>query len=192
MKLKNKKVESAKEPEKGKKTNNVRPSLKCKFYERGNCKNGEKCKYRHPDFECLKYASNECENGIFCEASHPRKDCLYWLRGDCSRGESCLFRHVRSLHGTKSTVTPPFQYPQRNLNSVWPNYKSGNIYEGLSFLGQGQGGRQSRIPIPRGPLSPPPDFSILPPPPMFPQLSAAPPMLYTDAVKMNNLVYTMV
>ena len=32
------KVENAKESEKGKKTNNVRPSLKCKFYERGTVK----------------------------------------------------------------------------------------------------------------------------------------------------------
>ena len=187
-----------------------RALVKCKFYERGNCKNGETCQFRHPRVECEKFSTNECRKGIYCKDKHSRKDCMYWLRGECNKGDSCMFSHIKTPHGTQSS--PRFTTP-RNINSVWPNYKSGNIYEGLSFLGLGRGRSQETMPGPTMfPTTPPgllpmsmstphqhPQLAATrpPPPPPPPQYhhNAQPtvfpqPMLYTDAVKLNNQVYS--
>ena len=51
----------------------------CKFFVKGNCRNGNECKFVHD--------KNICR--------------FYFLRGYCKRGNVCLFSHDFTLKGIK-------------------------------------------------------------------------------------------
>ena len=85
----------------------IRIQVKCKFFERGYCKYGSKCRFRHPSRACEDFEMNLCSDGAKCEHRHPKRVCLYWMRGHCSEGEKCLFRHIKSNHGNANKESPP-------------------------------------------------------------------------------------
>ena len=103
---------------------NVSFQPKCKFYERGFCKNREWCKFRHPSKKCKKYENSKCDEGIRCESRHPQKDCLFWMRGDCLREDKCLFRHDRAKHDNKNNNV---RNNKHTTNPIYANSEHGNI-----------------------------------------------------------------
>ena len=62
---------------------------KCKFYNRGYCKN-LKCRFFHPEKVCNLYIKDGVCEAQDCDYRHP-KPCRYWRRGNCTRGQSCAF-----------------------------------------------------------------------------------------------------
>ena len=67
--------------------------VRCKFYNRGFCKEGKRCTFFHPQDICHEYEySGQCSQGSSCKLRHPRK-CRYWLQGDCWRLETCVYFH---------------------------------------------------------------------------------------------------
>ena len=72
--------------------NNLR---RCKYYNRGYCKHGEKCSFQHFENSCEKYLqSGTCTQQRRCLYRHP-KNCRYWIGKSegCHRGNKCLYLH---------------------------------------------------------------------------------------------------
>ena len=67
--------------------------FRCKYYNKGFCKEGNRCEFFHPQDNCQEFeCSGQCSQGSSCKLRHPRK-CRYWLRGDCWRLENCVYLH---------------------------------------------------------------------------------------------------
>ena len=45
----------------------------CKFYVKGNCKDGNECKFEHEDGICKFHFFGTCKNGDECEFKHTAK-----------------------------------------------------------------------------------------------------------------------
>ena len=66
---------------------------KCRYWNRGFCKERESCQFFHPSEVCLEYCENgSCSEGRNCQRRHPQS-CKHWARGKCWRGTSCLYLH---------------------------------------------------------------------------------------------------
>ena len=66
---------------------------KCRFYNRGYCKEGEACDFLHQSGVCQEYLCNgSCSRRNQCSQRHPQS-CRYWEQGHCWRGETCAFLH---------------------------------------------------------------------------------------------------
>ena len=71
----------------------LKKSIKCKYFNRGYCKEGSSCDFVHPQSICKEFVDvGTCESGQRCPRRHPRK-CRYWREGNCWRGSSCAFQH---------------------------------------------------------------------------------------------------
>lgn len=71
----------------------LKKSMKCKYFNRGYCKEGSSCDFVHPQSICKEFVDvGTCESGQRCHRRHPRK-CRYWREGNCWRGSSCAFQH---------------------------------------------------------------------------------------------------
>ena len=67
---------------------------KCRYYNRGYCKEGQRCSFFHPTEDCQEYIySGTCSQGRQCWQRHPQK-CKYWLRGNCWREDACVYLHM--------------------------------------------------------------------------------------------------
>ena len=72
---------------------------KCRYYNRGYCKEGERFSFFHSNEDCQEYIdSGNCSQGRRCWQRHPQK-CKYWLRGKCWRQEACVYLHVEECVG---------------------------------------------------------------------------------------------
>ena len=93
-------------------------SIKCKFYNRGYCKQGFSCEFFHPDEICEEFANvGTCSGGEHCLKRHPRK-CRYWCKGVCFRGPSCAYQHQEIDRQVEHEVEegPNNHEPQENIN----------------------------------------------------------------------------
>ena len=77
----------------------INTKIKCKFYNRGYCREKSECKFSHLNEICQQYHEfGGCEEGRGCKERHPNK-CKFWLKGDCWRGENCLYLHKEDDFG---------------------------------------------------------------------------------------------
>ena len=77
----------------------INTKIKCKFYNRGYCREKSECKFSHLNEICQQYYEfGVCEEGRGCKERHPNK-CKFWLKGDCWRGENCLYLHKEDDFG---------------------------------------------------------------------------------------------
>ena len=84
---------SQSEMEKIKKNEEKKKWIKCKFYNRGYCKEGATCEFAHPEENCQEFIdTGSCSAGRLCHGRHPHK-CRSWLQGSCYRGSSCAYQH---------------------------------------------------------------------------------------------------
>jgi cleavage and polyadenylation specificity factor subunit 4 len=75
---------------------------KCYFWQKfSNCSNID-CIYRHDrvdwhDEKCRFYVRGFCRHGNKCRRKHPLKDsiCLNYLAGFCPDGPKCIFAHAK-------------------------------------------------------------------------------------------------
>jgi cleavage and polyadenylation specificity factor subunit 4 len=75
---------------------------KCYFWQKfSNCSNID-CVYRHDrvdwqDEKCRFYVRGFCRHGNKCRRKHPLKDaiCLNYLAGFCPDGPKCIFAHAK-------------------------------------------------------------------------------------------------
>ena len=66
---------------------------KCRYWNRGFCREGRKCRYVHPNEDCKRYIeTGNCEDRK-CEGRH-RRYCRYFNKDNgCYRGDSCQYLH---------------------------------------------------------------------------------------------------
>jgi hypothetical protein len=77
-----------------KERNQTKMLKKCKFYNRGFCREGNSCYYLHPEKKCEKHCEGKrCSEGSKCQMRHPHH-CQHWKKGNCFRGEDCLYLHL--------------------------------------------------------------------------------------------------
>ena len=82
----------------------INTKIKCKFYNRGYCREKSECKFSHLNEICQQYYEfGVCEEGRGCKERHPNK-CKFWLKGDCWRGENCLYLHKDDDLGKEMNV----------------------------------------------------------------------------------------
>ena len=76
----------------GDETENIK---KCRYFNRGYCKFGEKCMYYHASEICQVYAEEGTCLKHRCIKRHPKK-CRYWSKHPegCRFGERCKYLHV--------------------------------------------------------------------------------------------------
>ena len=68
---------------------------KCKYFNRGYCKYGVKCRFDHPKHVCDEFLLEGICRQHKCPHSHPQH-CRYWTtkKEGCNRGEFCQYLHV--------------------------------------------------------------------------------------------------
>ena len=55
--------------------------IKCKYFNRGFCRETKTCQYFHPEILCQEYCeTGTCSQGKSCEARHPHS-CRHWRKG---------------------------------------------------------------------------------------------------------------
>ena len=76
--------------------------IKCRYWNRGYCKEGKKCQFAHPERDCQKFLqTDECkERG--CENRHRRICRYYKTQEGCYRKEKCQYLHKE---GAKENYT---------------------------------------------------------------------------------------
>ena len=66
---------------------------KCKYQNRGFCKEGKMCNFVHYNEVCKEHKSfGACPQERVCPFRHPNK-CKYWSNGFCWRGPDCVYLH---------------------------------------------------------------------------------------------------
>ena len=67
--------------------------FKCKFFNKGFCRDGIGCDFFHPEEDCQEFLETGlCPSRKYCPHRHPHQ-CRYWAKGECWRGETCVFQH---------------------------------------------------------------------------------------------------
>ena len=67
--------------------------FRCKYQNKGFCREGSSCEYSHREENCQEYCSSgSCSQDPICQYRHPNK-CKFWIRGKCWRGSSCVYLH---------------------------------------------------------------------------------------------------
>jgi hypothetical protein len=89
MKDKLKKIQSKKENKTEIKTNNKR---KCRYWNRGYCREGGKCSWSHPEGDCQEYLQEGRCRDRGCPRRH-RRVCRYWVGEGCTRKRECQYLH---------------------------------------------------------------------------------------------------
>jgi len=91
----------------------------CRYYLRGNCRNGDSCRHAHPPglegSQKNGTVPNEVSGDNFAEANKlswrnngteggktRKKVCNFWRRGSCKKGKNCKFAHPADQKGTLS------------------------------------------------------------------------------------------
>ena len=93
----------------------------CKFFEQGNCTNGDSCTYAHGVEEL--------------QPLYKAKLCNFFLQGVCTRGANCTFAHgIEELQGDGSAVSAVPQawhvaVKKTPRNAHWPSLT--HILQGL-------------------------------------------------------------
>ncbi|KAJ1283997.1 hypothetical protein BS78_03G170900 [Paspalum vaginatum] len=116
----------------------------CRYYNHGNCQQGDSCKFSH-DFTpltkskpCKHFACGSCLKGDQCPYDHElsKYECHnYKNNGMCSRGDKCKFSHVmQTTEGTPApdakTYDASLAYEKRTLTEYTSSQKSSTVHNG--------------------------------------------------------------
>ena len=79
----------------------TKKNIRCKFYNRGYCREEAECEFAHNFEKCQQFLkTGVCSERTSCQKRHPRR-CRYWQEGNCWRGLSCVYQHDQSDFNTK-------------------------------------------------------------------------------------------
>ena len=96
--------------------------VKCRYNDRGYCRQLSECVFLHSDIICDKVLSNgKCSDSKECLLRHP-KDCKHWM-GDsrgCLRGDVCKYLHQSNKKGINLKVNKNYD----DTKSETPNKRS--------------------------------------------------------------------
>lgn len=97
----------------------------CRFFERGNCRNGDFCRFRHNRERpkvCKEYAKgNHCPFGTYCKFMHANFPCRFMrIGGKCPESDNCRFSHDPLSEELKRFFKTPMEDPDRNLPRYGP------------------------------------------------------------------------
>ena len=71
----------------------VKNEKRCKYQNRGFCKEGSSCVFVHYNEVCSEHkSSGSCPQERICPFRHPNR-CNYWSNGFCWRGPDCVYLH---------------------------------------------------------------------------------------------------
>ena len=84
--------------------------MKCKYENRGNCRNGSSCDKAHPKTTCQSHSKlGSCPMQLQCDHRHPFGICYDWqTHGGCYRGDSCRNRHPVEMAAQRASNSDPF------------------------------------------------------------------------------------
>ena len=84
-------------------TSNTRSKkVKCRYWNRGFCKNGNDCKFHHYEKDCETYLKTETCEDRKCKKRH-RKLCRYFQSKEgCYRNEACQYLHELTTNDNKT------------------------------------------------------------------------------------------
>ena len=102
---KNKVIKTLEDKNNGEKVTNEGPKhSKCRYWNRGYCREGEKCKYIHPKEDCkTQQDKGKCEDRQ-CEQRHRRYCRYYNSESGCYRGDKCHYLHSSSKKNRSDNV----------------------------------------------------------------------------------------
>ena len=76
-------------------TEQIKVPKRCKFFNKGYCKQGERCSFVHPSKICPQHLeSGKCIDFRSCLDRHPQ-ECRFWKETTCYRGGTCLYLHKK-------------------------------------------------------------------------------------------------
>ena len=83
-----------------------RNKTRCKWWNRGYCREANGCKCNHPEGDCKE----EGCSGQGCDRRHRRR-CKYWgSEKGCYRGERCQYLNVDRIEGEKKLVEEKLEH----------------------------------------------------------------------------------
>ena len=91
-------LESLLENSRGKTSHKGKSLRKCRYYNRGYCKFGDRCNFTHPLAVCDNFLMNNFCYERGCQLRHP-KDCRFWTKSTegCIRHDPCQYLHRESM-----------------------------------------------------------------------------------------------
>ena len=76
----------------------VKEKKRCKWWNRGFCREREKCSFLHDREECQEHLSGGCTSKG-CHTLRHRKQCRYFSsEKGCHRGDTCEYLHIEENH----------------------------------------------------------------------------------------------
>ena len=93
---KNKVIESLKDNLNKDKNMEVQTSSRCRYWNRGFCREGDKCHYIHKEEDCKEYLKRQICEDRKCEGRHRRLCRYYNSPKGCYRKDSCQYLHIKS------------------------------------------------------------------------------------------------
>ena len=81
---------------------------KCRYFNRGFCKYGQKCRFYHPRQVCNEFLLEGICRQHKCPQRHPRH-CRYWTtrQEGCNRGDFCQYLHVHEKRYSGEEIEKP-------------------------------------------------------------------------------------
>ena len=88
-------------------------SIMCNFWNKGYCKEGNKCLFSHEAEDCHEHLKTGRCSDPWCKHRH-RADCKHWSRGGCSKGHECQFLHQQCMNNSYSSRSRTKSYRSRS------------------------------------------------------------------------------
>ena len=93
-----------------------RKSIRCRYDQRGYCRDGEKCNYQHKEHqEDLRDKENR---GTRVKDRKNNIDCIFYKRGKCRNEENCEYRHRNESKNMKWGVQNHQLHSQENTRKL--------------------------------------------------------------------------
>ena len=90
---KNKLIETLESKIKKEETGTMQETKKCRYWNRGFCREGKSCKFSHPNEDCKNFLeTGKCKERE-CRQRHRRKCRYYTTEEGCFRKENCQYLH---------------------------------------------------------------------------------------------------
>ena len=86
---------------------------KCRYWNRGYCREGSECTWYHEEIDCWSFVQEGHCKEKRCMKRH-RKTCRYWAYRDigCLRGDQCQYLHQKIRRKSKQESESDVEFEQ--------------------------------------------------------------------------------